>query len=136
MRNSGPLAVASEACCLNVVLKVSLKIMVAGHAVFLAAFFVQADPQAPVLPVNVRHGHAEGRADAGEGENQQADQRPLAQADDGRSVELSRSWRASGAASTGVLPLIGRLRATGHAVILGLAGVELCPLFGVLCRSA
>jgi hypothetical protein len=46
--------------------------MLAGHAVFLATFFVEAHPQAAVLPVNVRHGHAEGRADAVEGENQQA----------------------------------------------------------------
>jgi len=51
-----PLAVAGEAGCFNVVLKVSLEMMVAGRAVFLAAFLVQADPQTAVLPVNGRHG--------------------------------------------------------------------------------
>jgi hypothetical protein len=37
-----------------------LKIVFAGHAGFLATFFVEAHPQAPC----VRHGHAERRADA------------------------------------------------------------------------
>jgi len=55
--------------------------------VFLAAFFKQADPQAAVLPVNVFHSHAERRADTGEGENQQSDQRPVAQADDRLGVD-------------------------------------------------
>ena len=40
-----------------------------------------------MLPVNVFHGHAECRADAGEGKNQEADQRPVAQAHDGRGVD-------------------------------------------------
>jgi hypothetical protein len=77
-----PLAVAGEAGCLDVVLKISLEIMLAGHAVFLAAFLVQADPQTAVLPVNIRHGHAEGRAYTREGKNEKADQRPVAEADD------------------------------------------------------
>lgn len=32
---------------------------------FLAAFFVQSDPQTAVLPVNVRRGHAEEHPDPG-----------------------------------------------------------------------
>ena len=50
-----------------------------------------------MLPVNVLHGHAERRADAGKGENQKADQRPVAQADDSLGVdaveELARFGR-------------------------------------------
>jgi len=57
--------VAGDAGGLDVVLQVSVKIMVAGYAVFLAAFLVEADPQTAVLPVNVFNRHAKGRADAG-----------------------------------------------------------------------
>src|SRR5947208_498718 len=46
--------------------------MVAGHRVFLAAFFVQPHPKTAMLPVDVRHDHSERGADAREGENQQA----------------------------------------------------------------
>ena len=46
----------------------------------LAAFFVEPDPEAAVLPVDVGHGHAEGRADAGEGKDQETDQSRVAQA--------------------------------------------------------
>jgi len=42
----------------------------AGHSVILAASFVES--QVPVLPVDIRHGHAERRAEAGEGKNQEA----------------------------------------------------------------
>jgi hypothetical protein len=71
------LAIAGEAGGLDVILQVSLQMMVAGHAVFLA-LFVELDPQATMLPVNVRHGHVEGGPDAGEGESQKGDQRPVA----------------------------------------------------------
>jgi hypothetical protein len=40
-----------------------------------------------VLPVNVRHGHAERRADARESKNQQADQCPVARAHDGFDID-------------------------------------------------
>jgi hypothetical protein len=72
---------------LDVVLQVSFEIMVAGHSVFLAAFFVEAHPQTPVLPIDVRHGHAKRRTDAREGKTQKADQRPIAQANDGCGVD-------------------------------------------------
>ena len=68
---------------LDVVLQVGLEMMVTGHRVFLAAFFVQTDPEAAMLPEHVGHGHTERRADAREGKNQQANQCPVAQAHDG-----------------------------------------------------
>jgi hypothetical protein len=57
--------------------------MMAGHGVFLAAFLVEAHPQAPVLPEDVRHGHAERRSDAREGKNEEPDLRSVTQAHDG-----------------------------------------------------
>ena len=65
-----PIAIIGNFGGLEVVLQVSLEMVVAGHAVFLAAFFVEANPEAAVLPVDVRHRHAERRPDAGERENQ------------------------------------------------------------------
>jgi hypothetical protein len=55
----------------------------AGHGVLLAALLVQAHPKPPVLRVHVLNPHADGRADAGEGIDHQADQRAVAQANDG-----------------------------------------------------
>jgi hypothetical protein len=81
------LAIVGETRGLDVVLQVGLEIMMAGHRVFLATFFVQADPEPAVLPIDVRHRHAERGADAREGENQKTDQRPVAQADDGSGVD-------------------------------------------------
>ena len=62
-------------------------------------------PEAAVLPVNVFHGHAEGRADAGKGEHQKADQCAVAQADHGLGVAAVEELARFGAASTGVLPV-------------------------------
>jgi hypothetical protein len=76
-----PLAIAGKAGRVEVVLQVGLEMMVVGHAVLLAALFVEADPEARVLTVGVCYDHAERRAVAGEGEDQQADQRPVAQTD-------------------------------------------------------
>ena len=80
-------ALAGETRALNIVLQITLEMMVAGHAILLAAFFVQPHPQTPVLPVNVFDIHAESRADAGKGKGQKSDQRMVAQADYGFGVD-------------------------------------------------
>ena len=54
---------------------------------FLAAFFVESHPQAPVLLIDVRHRHAERGANAREGENQKTDQRLVTQAADSSGVD-------------------------------------------------
>jgi len=53
----------------------------------LPPFSCRRTPQAAVLPINVRHDHAERRADAGEGKNQQADQCSVTQANHGCGVD-------------------------------------------------
>src|SRR5208282_3313512 len=53
-----PSAIIGKFGGLDVVLQVVLEMMVAGHAVFLTAFFVETDPEPAMLPVDVRHGHA------------------------------------------------------------------------------
>jgi hypothetical protein len=52
-----------------------------------AAFLLQAHPEPPVLRVHVLDAHADGRADAGEGIDHEADERAVAQADDGRDID-------------------------------------------------
>jgi hypothetical protein len=81
------LAIVGEAGGLNAILQISLKMMVTRHAMFLATFFVQTDPQSAVLPVDVRDSHTQRRTDAGEGENEKADQRTVAEADHGCGVD-------------------------------------------------
>ena len=102
------LAIVGEAGGLNVILQISLKMMVTRHAMFLATFFVQTDPQSAVLPVDVRDSHTQRRTDAGEGENEKADQRTVAEADHGCGVdaveELARFRRRQYGGLAGARP--------------------------------
>ena len=59
----------------------------AWHGVLLAALLVQANPLPPVLRIHVLDAHADRRADAREGIDHQADERAVAEADDGRGVD-------------------------------------------------
>jgi hypothetical protein len=61
--------------------------MMRRHFVALAAFLVQADPPALAHRVVVLDAHGDDGADASEGEGHDADERPIAQADDGRGVD-------------------------------------------------
>jgi len=60
------------------------------HVVALAAFFVEAHPPALALRVIIRDRHADDGADPGEGVGHDADQRAIAQPDDGRGVDASQ----------------------------------------------
>lgn len=53
------------------------EVVVAGQIDRLAAFLVQAHPQAAVLDIHVLDPHGGRRADAGEGVDPQPDQRPF-----------------------------------------------------------
>ena len=90
----------------------------------------------PAFGVIILDLHAEGGADAGEAVNHDADQGPVAQADQAVAVSsrpfggpilsgmLSRSWRASSAVSTGVLPFLTTCLAARTAAA-GLASIDL-----------
>ena len=71
----------------DIFVQVGLQIVMARHGVLLAALLVQAHPKPPVLRIHVLHAHADRRADAREGIDHQADQRPVAEADDRRRVD-------------------------------------------------
>jgi hypothetical protein len=76
-------------------MQVGFKIVMTWHGVLLAALLVQAQPEPPVLRVDVFDAHADGRADAGEGIDHQPDQRAVAEADDSRDGFL-RNYRRGG----------------------------------------
>jgi hypothetical protein len=61
--------------------KVSLEVVVAGHLVALAAFLVQANPKPAALHIDVLDLHRERRAEAREGIDHEADQGVVAKAD-------------------------------------------------------
>jgi len=58
-----------------------------GHVMALAAFFVEPHPRAPSLDVVVGDSHADRRGDAGEGVDQQGNERPVAQPDRCRDID-------------------------------------------------
>ena len=63
------------------------ELVVRRHLVALAAFLVQAHPPALALGVIVLDLHRDDGADAGEGVGHDADQRAIAQTDEGRGVD-------------------------------------------------
>ena len=60
-------------------LQIVFQRVVAGHFMLLAAFFVQAHPEPPVLDVDIANLHRERRADPGKAEGHQTDQGAVAQ---------------------------------------------------------
>jgi hypothetical protein len=60
--------------------------MMRRHLVALAAFLVQPDPPAFALGIEVFDTHVHHGTDAGEGEDHDADQRPIAQPDHRRGI--------------------------------------------------
>src|SRR5579883_428136 len=73
------LAVVRNAGVVEVILQIALEVVVAGHGVLFTTFFVEANPEPAMLPVDVADVHPESRANAGEGVDEQGDQRPVAQ---------------------------------------------------------
>jgi hypothetical protein len=59
VRKERPLRIAREPATVEISVKVSLEVMVAGHFVALAALLVQADPKPAVLHVHVLDLHRE-----------------------------------------------------------------------------
>ena len=70
--------------CCDVFLQKGFELVMAGHLVTLAAFFMEAHPSPAGLGVNVLDAHFDGRADTREGVCEQGDDRPIAEADDTR----------------------------------------------------
>ena len=107
VRNNGEALSAPIAGGGDVGVEIVFQQVVRRHFVLLAAFLVQPHPPAFALRIVVLDVHVQRRRDAGEGVDQQRDQRPVAQAR--RSVEtsmLSSSFFASSPSSTGVLPFL------------------------------
>ncbi len=78
---------------LGVSVQVSLELVVAGHLMMLAAFFVQANPGLAPLHEHVLDAHLQDGADARKGEGHERDQRAIAQAHDAARVDRSRAGR-------------------------------------------
>ncbi len=72
---------------LEVGVYVRLGVVVCRDFVALAAFFVQPKPPALPLGVVILDAHRDGGADAREAENHEADERAIAEANDGRHVD-------------------------------------------------
>ena len=83
--------VASDPGRPDVVIEQLRQIVMAGNLVFLAAFFVQADPAAPSLHEIVAHVHLEHGIHAREGVDHHTDQRPVAQSGQGRFFGVVRA---------------------------------------------
>ena len=83
----GALAVVADAGRLDIGVEIGFELVVRRHLMALAAFLVQPHPPALALGVVVLDAHGDDGADAGEGEGHDADQRPVAQADQGRRVD-------------------------------------------------
>ena len=71
----------------DVGIEVVLQVMVAGHLVPFAAFFVQAHPRAAALHVHVLDAHFDDGPDAREGIDHETHERPVPQAHRGRGVD-------------------------------------------------
>ena len=80
-RKSGAFLVAGDAGRFDIGVQVGVGVVVGGHLVPLAALLVQAEPGPAAFQVIILDPHAEGGADAGEGIDHDADQGPVAQAD-------------------------------------------------------
>lgn len=77
----------AQAGALQVVTEISFEFVVAGHLMPLAALLVQPQPEPALLHEHVLDPQAERRADAGEGINHEANQRPVAEARYGRDFD-------------------------------------------------
>ena len=74
----GAFLLAGDACRRDIGVQVILGVVVGGHLVPLAAFLVQAEPGPAAFGVIILDLHAEGGADAGEAEDHDGDQCPVA----------------------------------------------------------
>jgi hypothetical protein len=63
----------NEACAVDISVQVGIQIVMAGHFMALTAFFVQPDPGAPLLDVNILNPHLKSSADSGESVDHQRD---------------------------------------------------------------
>ena len=77
-RKRGVFFCAGDACGVEIGIEVILGVVVGGHLVPLAAFLMQAEPCPPAFGVIILDLHAEGGTDAGEAEDHDGDQGPVA----------------------------------------------------------
>ena len=82
----------------------------------LAAFFVEAQPPALAVGEIILDAHADRRADAGEAEGHQRDQRAVAQADDGRDVDAVEQLARLRRRQHRRLAALGRVLRPAHRV--------------------
>jgi len=82
-----PLAVLADAGGGDVLLQIAIQIVMGGHLVFLAAFFVKPHPAAPPLDEEILDAHTDHRTHAGEGVDHQANQCAVAQTGQGSGVD-------------------------------------------------
>ena len=80
VRKRYPLASAPIRGAFDIGLKVFLKVVVTGHLVALAAFFVKAHPGAAALHINIFDPHLDDGPDAREGIDHKPDQGAIPQA--------------------------------------------------------
>ena len=117
VRKQRPIAIVGDFGGVDVVLEISFEMMMTGHGVFFTTLFVETDPETAMLPIDVGYGHTQRGADAGEGKNEQADQRPVAQADDGLRVdaveELTRFGRGQDRGLAGAHHVFGATHGGG-----------------------
>jgi hypothetical protein len=83
--------VAGDARGTEIFVEEGFELVMGRHFVALAAFLVQADPPALIVGEIILDPHRHHGADGGEGVGHDADQRAVAEADEGRGVDASRS---------------------------------------------
>ncbi len=99
-----PLPILPQLRRFEIRVHVFLRRMVRGNHVVTSAPLVESEKGALPLRVVVRSPHRYRRAHPRETEHQDADQRPVAQADERREVDTVQEPLTSSAESTGVLP--------------------------------
>jgi hypothetical protein len=83
----GDFAAIADAGRFDIGVEIGFKVMMCRHLMPFAAFLVQANPPALTRRVVVLDAHGDYGADAGEGKGHHADQRTIAESDDGRCVD-------------------------------------------------
>jgi hypothetical protein len=76
-----PLGIGGNAGAVDIGMKERFGVVVAGHVMQLAAFFMQPHPEAAVLHEDILHGHADDGPDAREAVEHEGDQRLVAEID-------------------------------------------------------
>ena len=127
----GSLAGVADSRRLDIGVEIGFEIVMRRHFMALAAFLMQPHPPALAVGVVVLDAHGDDRANAGEGEGHHRNQRPIAQADDGRHVDavqqLARLFAGEHRGLAGFDDVLGaahRMRRIGRDDLAGDQPVE------------